>query len=245
MRTFLAWFGLTLLVVCGALFMFRDTIQPMAETDPSPGPRREVGLVVVLDAGHGGRDSGAIRGRRREKTLALDLANRVAGLLRRRGIEVVMTRASDTFVSLGERVRVANRYPRSLFVSIHINVSTDARAKGIETYYHLLKKTGPGSKAFAERIQSALVDETAAEDRGVKARGFYVIRRTRSPAALVECGFLSNSFEACQLDRTAYRDKIADGLANGISAYYASRLLEDKKPIAHPRKERVNVAKGT
>lgn len=168
--------------------------------------------VIILDPGHGGHDAGASVGRVYEKHLNLDIAVRVARLLERAGLRVRLTRRSDTFVSLPGRAAIANRYPSAIFVSLHFNSTRDASKRGIETYY----SNGSRSLALARSVQSNLVRSSGAADRGVKRRGFLVIRETRHPAVLVECGFLSNRAERQRCLSGSYRDRLARGIAHGI-----------------------------
>src|SRR6187399_3265839 len=93
--------------------------------------------TVVIDAGHGGFDRGGIPGQRvAEKTMALDVSQRLAKKLRAAGFRIVMTRDSDVFIPLGERVRIANSYRDAIFVCIHFNSASRVDANGIETYYY-------------------------------------------------------------------------------------------------------------
>lgn len=173
--------------------------------------------TVVIDAGHGGRDSGAFtRGRGPqllEKDLALDVAWRLQGKLRAAGFRTVMTRRSDRFISLDDRVDVSNSYSDSIFVAIHFN---DARRRGIhgaETYHNRR-----GTWQLAARIERAMATLPGGADRGVKTANYRVLRKSKGPAVLVECGFLSNPSEAARCSTAAFREKIADRLARAIIA---------------------------
>ncbi len=168
--------------------------------------------TIVIDAGHGGFDRGGIPGQRvPEKTMALDVAQRLALKLRKHGYRVVMTRNSDVFVSLGERVRIANSYRDAIFVCIHFNSATREGANGIETYYYSSE-----SAALAANIHRQVVAGTTTDNRGIRRRGYYVLRRTAIPAVLVECGFLTNTTEARLALQASYRDRLADRIANGV-----------------------------
>jgi N-acetylmuramoyl-L-alanine amidase len=179
-------------------------------TSPRAAARRF--STVVIDAGHGGFDRGGIPGQRvSEKIMALDVAQRLARDLRRAGYRVVMTRDSDVFVSLGERVGIANRYRDAIFVCIHFNSATREGANGIETYYY-----GGDSAALAADIHRQVVAGTTTDNRGIRRRGYYVLRRTSIPAVLVECGFLTNGKEARLVLQSNYRQRLADRIADGI-----------------------------
>ena len=177
-------------------------------------PDREEGLVVV-DPGHGGFDSGAVADSGlTEKEVALDISRYMNELLQERGYDVIMTRTGDQFVSLSDRVNIANNTNATLFVSVHSNASTRQAARGMETYY------APGrendSLYLAERLQSAFVDNTDLVDRGVKKDNFTVIRDTEMPAALLEIGFLSNPEDARKLEQDDFRKEAAEAAVEGI-----------------------------
>jgi N-acetylmuramoyl-L-alanine amidase len=168
--------------------------------------------TVVIDPGHGGIDRGGIPGQRvPEKTMALDVAQRLGAKLRQAGYHVIMTRNDDVFVSLGERVRIANQYRDAAFVCIHFNSATREGANGIETYYYSTK-----SAALAANIHRQVVAGTMTDNRGIRRRGYFVLRRTSIPAVLVECGFLTNPTEARLALQVSYRERLAQRIANGI-----------------------------
>ena len=168
--------------------------------------------TVVIDAGHGGFDRGGIPGQRvPEKTMALDVAQRLRKKLREAGYQVIMTRDSDFFVPLPARVAVANAHRDAIFVCIHFNAATRAGANGIETYYYSSESAG-----LAANIHRHVVAGTTSENRGIRRRGYYVLRRTSIPAVLVECGFLTNPTEARLALQSSYRDGLADRIADGI-----------------------------
>ena len=168
--------------------------------------------TIIIDAGHGGHDRGASPGQALcEKTLALDVAQRVAEKLRESGIKAVMTRSNDTFISLDRRVDIANAHTNALFVSIHFNSAWRRGAHGFETFYY-----HPRAEAIAVRVNDELETVRKGEDRGAKKRGFYVLRRSRIPAILVECGFLTNPQEAVLCQKASYREELAEAIVRGI-----------------------------
>ncbi len=168
--------------------------------------------TIVLDAGHGGFDRGGIPGQRvAEKTMALDVTQRVQKKLRAAGYRVIMTRNSDVFVPLGTRVRIANSQRDAEFVCIHFNSATRSGANGIETYYYR-----SDSARLAANIHRQVVSGTDSENRGIRRRGFYVLRRTSIPSVLVECGFLTNPGEAALALQGSYRDRLAEKITAGI-----------------------------
>ena len=168
--------------------------------------------VVVIDAGHGGFDRGGIpRQQVAEKTMTLDVAQRLRASLEKSGYRVIMTRDSDVFVPLPTRVAIANSYPNAIFVCIHFNSATRSGANGIETYFY-----SGDSLALASAIHYNLIGNTPSPNRGVRRRGYYVLRKTRIPAVLVECGFLTNPTEASNAQNSGYRQVLAENIARGI-----------------------------
>ena len=168
--------------------------------------------TVVIDAGHGGYDRGGVPGQRiTEKDKTLDVAQRLRRILQTNGYRVVMTRDQDVFVPLGTRVAIANSYRNATFVSIHFNCSTRAGANGIETYYYRADSAG-----LAASIHRNVVAGAPTENRGIRRRGFFVLRRTAVPSVLVECGFLTNPTEGGLAQTASYRQKLAEQIARGI-----------------------------
>lgn len=174
--------------------------------------------TVVIDAGHGGRDLGGITNKVYEKWLALDTAMRVEKGLRDKGFKTVMTRRSDTFISLGKRSQIANRYPNSVFVSIHYNFTWKKSVSGLETFY-----CSAQSKPLAQAVHRGMLGKVRSKakvtDRGVKYARYSVIRRTKTPAILVEGGFVSNSAERGRTKEGWYREALAKGIVKGIVDY--------------------------
>jgi N-acetylmuramoyl-L-alanine amidase len=198
--------------------------------------------TVVLDAGHGGRDPGAVgRTGLREKELTLDVANRVKAHLAAAGVRVVMTRDSDRFIELADRPMLAARGKGDLFVSIHMNATESRSVQGIETFVVPAPDYPPTTEskftrkypavpnnqfnhsntALGNQIQKALVGITRAEDRGLKRARFMVLKNSAMPAVLVECGFLSNPQEEQKLATPSYRETLAMGIAQGIMNFLA------------------------
>ena len=118
---------------------------------------------------------------------------------------------------LSTRASRANRYRDSVYVSIHFNSASTSSATGIETFY--LSNDG---RRLGYQIQNRLVSRLGTKNRGLKKRGFAVLRKTQGPAVLVECGFISNSWERSRCNSPSYRQKVAQAIADGI-VYYRSR----------------------
>src|SRR6266576_5380106 len=186
--------------------------------------------VVVIDAGHGGFDRGGIPGQRvAEKTMTLDVAQRLEEVLTAYGYRVVMTRDSDVFVPLGTRVAIANSYRNAIFVCVHFNATNRMGASGIETYFY-----SRDSLPLASAIHHFVVGGAPSANRGVRRRGYYVLRKTNLPAVLVECGFLTNPTEAAYAQTASYRQKLAEAIAAGVrsrgsvaSSFSTTRVTTD------------------
>lgn len=172
---------------------------------------------VVIDAGHGGHDRGAQVGPVYEKHLALDVARRLQRYLVKRGSAVTMTRATDQFVPLNERAEIGNRLGDAIFVSIHFN-SSQGGADGIETFYHTEQ-----SQTLAELVHFNIIHKADGRDRGVKNRGFLVIRKSTNPAILVEGGFITNGEERARCLAPEYRQKLAEAIGFAILRYRKGR----------------------
>jgi N-acetylmuramoyl-L-alanine amidase len=173
--------------------------------------------VVVIDPGHGGSDRGGMPGQiLPEKPYTLDTARRLAQVLKADGIKVVLTRNADYYVPLGARTSIANAYAgyNAVFISIHFNSGRRIGAHGIETYYN-------NSRAYrlAALIHPRVIQALGSVDRGIRHRGYFVLRRNRLPAVLVECGFLTNPAEAARIVTPGFRQNLAKALAAGIERY--------------------------
>jgi N-acetylmuramoyl-L-alanine amidase len=187
--------------------------------DPSPAAEssREASTTVVIDAGHGGYDHGGIPGQRiPEKEMTLDVAQRLKGLLAASGYRVVMTRDSDVFVPLPTRVAIANSYQNGIFVCIHFNSAKRIGADGIETYFY-----SRDSLPLASAVHYFVAGGAPSPNRGVRRRGFYVLRKTNVPAVLVECGFLTNPNEGQYAQSPSYRQKLAEEIAAGVRGRFS------------------------
>lgn len=174
--------------------------------------------TVVIDPGHGGKDLGGSYGKVYEKHLALDTSLRVDYMLRQRGYSTLLTRKSDIFIPLSKRAEIANRYKNSIFVSIHYNYSYNKGAAGLETFYYSSR-----SKPLADYIQSGMLRKYRANNRGVKFARYAVLRKGVNPSALVECGFVSNYAERKRCMKGWYRQRLAEGIVEGIVNYQNAR----------------------
>ncbi len=167
--------------------------------------------TVVIDPGHGGHDKGGQWGLVYEKHLALDTSIRLENELKKRGFRTVLTRRSDYFISLPERVRIASRYSDAIFVSVHYNYTWKQQVSGLETFYCTSQ-----SQALASYVHSGMMSKVRVVNRGVKHARFYVIRNTACPSILVEGGFVSNANERSRMKSAWFRQALAEGIADGI-----------------------------
>ncbi|MEN6305980.1 MAG: N-acetylmuramoyl-L-alanine amidase [Armatimonadia bacterium] len=174
------------------------------------------GKTIMVDAGHGGKDSGA-RGRKlMEKDVNLDVARRTAQRLALMDAKPYLTRDSDVFIDLYARPRMTNQLPADLFVSVHCNAgSRRDQGAGTQTYF-----CHPQSKNLATIMQDSLAPLLGREDDGVFKARFCVIRETKIPAVLVELLFIDNLTEENLLSQSSIRDKAALGISEGIRRYY-------------------------
>jgi len=216
---------------------------------------------VVIDAGHGGFDSGAVGlNGLQEKTVTLDLARRLHQKLGRQGrVRSFLTRTGDYYVPLSERTVIANQYRADLFISIHINANKNRQAHGSETYYcsaqasskeaarvaalenavlsyeekkqrkrgyidieQILAAFGQKlnwqeSGKFAVGFQNRFKTELPIKSRGIHSANFFVLRKAKMPAILLEAGFISNPGEEALLAQADFRAKIVDAIARGIA----------------------------
>src|SRR5881394_1348900 len=249
-RSDLAWIGLLLMVVSFIWLQITGVPRSITHLEQPPAPNAPFALVI-LDPGHGGKDSGTTKNGMVEKDLSLDVAQRVQRLLQERGFVVALTRADDSYVSLLDRALMANNQPEAVFVSLHFDEGGRSGATGIETYYAthaasfpervaawlpFLQRTSAEppnveSQSLAAFIQEGLVARTQATNRGTRPQQFFVIANVRHPAVLVEGGFLTNKDDVVRLANADYREQMAAGIAEGI-LQYRDTLLDKRTPLA-------------
>lgn len=186
-------------------------------TIPNPDGK----FVVVVDAGHGGTDPGATypagsqKPEAREKDLTLDIALKLRDNLVAAGVHVIMTREKDTYPTLKERAELANNSNADLFVSVHINAMDNKdEIDGAQVYYH---KSSDFGKKLASLVQGNIIDYTKLSDKGVQdGSSFYVLKNTKMPAILTECGFITNKGDREYLKSEKGRQALADAIADGV-----------------------------
>lgn len=180
--------------------------------------------VVVIDAGHGGYDIGAIGGKKtKEKNVTIPIALKIGSILESKGIKVLYTRKSDNVAwpknikaDLKARTEISNKANADLFISIHANSSIFRSAKGMETYY---APQNSKAKSLAGSIQDQLVKNIKLSNRGIKSDNYYVFKNTRATSVLVELAFITNSQEERILNNSSYQNKYASSIAAGILTY--------------------------
>ncbi len=175
-------------------------------------------MLVVLDAGHGGHDSGATGTKAKEKDLALKATLLLENQLKSLGFKVYLTRSTDEYIGLYDRADIANDLNADLFVSVHINAATTSSASGVEVLY--ASESMSGGKGLAGLIQKQLVSSLGAVNRGIVSRpNVVVIRETKMPSVLCELGFISNPEEQDKMMNTAYLEKAAKAIVEGIKQF--------------------------
>ncbi|MGC7871637.1 N-acetylmuramoyl-L-alanine amidase family protein [Desulfosporosinus sp. SYSU MS00001] len=188
--------------------------------------------TVMLDPGHGGYDPGAISSQGvYEKSINLQIAQKVKEMLSPSGIEVFLTREEDIDyvpagvkgkitkkqIDLNRRIAMASQAKADVFVSLHVNATPQGQNSGAETFYHYKSKSG---KELAELIQQELIKIPAMNRRIAKPGDFYVINNTSMPAVIVEVGYLSSSKEQKKLQQSWYQEQLSRAVAKGIARYF-------------------------
>ncbi len=189
--------------------------------------------IIIIDAGHGGEDSGAVGvSGVLEKDLNLEYAMEVGKLLEEKGYVIVYTRTDDRLLykeeeniygirkisDLKNRAKVAEEYPSSLFISIHMNSFGAAKYSGLQVYYSEKDQT---SQQIANSIQNKVKDSLQPENNRVikKGEGMYLLENVSNPAVLIECGFLTNEDECKKLSEKEYKNQLCFSIVCGIIEY--------------------------
>ncbi len=204
----------------------RGPFPDLNNPNPQPllQPQRRVSngrVVVIIDPGHGGKDSGAIGiGGAREKDVILPIGRKLAQILQQNGIQVILTRDSDYFVTLPGRVLLAERANADVFVSIHANSAGASRpdVNGLEVYYY------DSGLDLARIVRSSILQSIGTlKDRGVRRARFYVLRKSSMPSILVETGYMTGREDMARLRTSAYQNQMAEAIARGVLQYLKRR----------------------
>ena len=220
-------------------FDLQNTIEPLLEPPVNSASKKL--KLVVLDPGHGGKDTGNRVAFQSEKTHTLLLAQEIRDLLKRSGIKVAFTRTGDSFVELPERPDKAEHLGADLFISLHYNAteedrnnvqgtevycltpagasSTNAKGVGAESPWTIGNRNNARNLNLAYQVQHALLHNLGINDRGVRRARFAVLRDATMPAILVEAGFMTHPVEGKMIFTAAYRHSLARAIVNGILAY--------------------------
>ncbi len=195
--------------------------------------------TVIIDAGHGGYDPGTVNRHGKEKDFTMALAHKLRAKLMRKGFKVVFTRKGDEFVSLKDRVNIANKFSNAIFISLHFNAADVGQAYGIETFTlspagvahygrglrksDLHQRTGNAQDtsniALATAIHGRTIRNLKARDRGIRRARFAVITGVKHPGILFEGGFMSHSREGRLIASPEYIDHMAQSIFEGIALY--------------------------
>lgn len=237
---------------------YRTLLQPMLHS--APFMQHRGARVILLDAGHGGKDSGTTGSSLLEKDIVLDIARDLRAELAQFGFEVQMTREFDRFIPLTRRAAIAKDVGADFMISLHVNSAANKKAHGIETYIMTARGYGststpndgppdrqatlyPGhanagaSALLGYALQHQLIASTGAEDRGLRHARFLVLRESTVPTALVEMGFLSNKKEGPRLGTREYQKRLVSGLVRAVRKY--ADLVEQarKEALSEPAAE--------
>jgi N-acetylmuramoyl-L-alanine amidase len=192
---------------------------------PKVGDGKLAGKVIVVDPGHGGRDSGAVAPNRSvfEKNLALNISKAISRALQEHGATVILTRDSDVFIPLKERSAIANRNRAEFFLSVHINSNRVVNsARGIITFYHGGRSI---DQAFADSLHRELIrstkmpDRKVLSDRRIYTSGFAVLRNSTMPAVLLELGFINHQTDRARMTEPTYAAQVAQGVVQGFKVF--------------------------
>lgn len=198
-------------------------------TTTTPTTSTGTGRTIVIDAGHGGNDPGAVYGSSYEKVIAFDIAARLASTLSNTyGYNARMTRTNDIYLSLAQRVELTKSYKGSAFVSIHNNSSTNTSYHGHEVLVPTGESYTTNPYISASRSLGAAINRELGariptiRNRGVKYQNVYVVGKNSVPSTLVEYGFISNANDRSHLTSTTYRQRMADATASGIHQFMST-----------------------
>lgn len=198
-------------------------------------------MLVVLDAGHGGHDPGAVGNGFTEKERALTLTKYVDAELKSRGIRTMLTRDNDTFVSLSGRANIANRNKATIFVSFHLNAATPS-ASGYETFTYT--KVDANTKRLQDLLHSnamAVLNKYGIKDRGKKQANLAVVRETTMPAVLTENGFISNADDMKYIGDNNVLNELGKAYADAIAMYLGVKVASKPKQTV-PKQTQIGVA---
>ncbi len=194
------------------------TVTPSSSNKPVTTNASDLAeATIVLDAGHGGNDSGALSQKNTyEKTFTLQIVKKIAAKLRQGGAHVVLTRKSDKFVDLAPRPALAKKVHADAFISIHLDSSPKSnQASGTTTYYYGKSKDKPLAKALNTQL-----DNLPLTNRGTEFGNFLVLRDNKQPAVLLELGYINDSKDYAQIRSSSYQNEVAGDIYKGLTRYF-------------------------
>lgn len=180
--------------------------------------------ILVLDAGHGGYDSGSMGSKGiMEKNITLAIALKVGVILKENNVDVVYTRESDDVSwpanekqDLAARANISNNHQADLFISIHLNSFKQKSVNGTETFYSNGSLKG---KEVAKLIHDQIIKDVGLRDRGIRGEDFSILRNVKAPTVLIELGYITNKNDETMLNNSFYQQKFAEAIAKGILNY--------------------------
>jgi N-acetylmuramoyl-L-alanine amidase len=187
-------------------------------------------VKIYLDAGHGGKDSGAVGNGLYEKNVVLELAKSIESKLKQyKDVQVMQTRTTDVFLELSDRANKANKWGADCFISLHNNSATTASAKGFETFIYN-GSVSAATVAFQNTIHGEILRQIGPniQDRGKKRANFAVLRESHMKAILGENLFLSNASDAALLKTSSFLNRLAQGYVNGLEKFFG--LVKETRP---------------
>ena len=186
-----------------------------------------LGKIIYIDAGHGGKDSGAVSNKIIEKDLNLTIAKELYNALGKRGAIVLLTRDGDYDLSssnysrkrsdLYNRAKVINESNANMFISIHLNSDLNSSYRGIQLFYNSINKE---NKLIAEAIYNSLKNNISNVRDNKNYNDYYMYKNIKVPGVLIECGFISNPYDNYNLRQDSYKKKLINSIVNGIINYY-------------------------
>ena len=171
--------------------------------------------TIVIDAGHGGEDTGAQIGAEQEKKIVENIANKINALNGEDNVEIILLRKDDSFIQLSERVSKINQINPSLVISLHVNSSQNVNENGVNAYVSKQNAFYEKSKESAKNLVDKISDQKLAKGE-VKDANYYVLKNSKCPALLVEIGFLSNDNDRAYLTSENGQNEIANKIVEFI-----------------------------
>jgi N-acetylmuramoyl-L-alanine amidase len=199
---------------------------------------------IFLDAGHGGKDGGAVGNGLEEANLTLEIAKETRDILINEyaGAEVQLSRNTDTYLTLEQRTAAANKWGADVLVSIHINAAEAESANGFESFVYT--KVGSDTKALQNVLHRAILRRIGMTDRGQKAKNLHMVRESKMNAVLTECGFISNRSDSAKMKQESWKSEVARGHAEGIAEFIGLKKRAEKPAAAAPAEKLYRVQVG-